>query len=89
VESAVPLQDKIDRAQRQVKTDAYPMSIGEIVNMYEARELECRNFIAHGATVALDETEQEDMIERTIGLMRSFQNCIENAALLGAYKRAS
>jgi hypothetical protein len=38
----VPLQEEIDRAQRQVKTDAYPMSIGEIVNMYEARELVIR-----------------------------------------------
>ena len=51
--------------------------------------VERRNFIAHGATVALDEAELEEMIERTIGLMRSFQNCIENAPLLGAYKRAS
>lgn len=38
----MPLQDEIDKAQRQVKTDAYPMSIGEIVNMYEARELVIR-----------------------------------------------
>lgn len=51
--------------------------------------LERRNFIAHGATAYLDEDALEDMIERTIGLMRSFQNCIENAALMGAYKRAS
>ena len=50
--------------------------------------LERRNFIAHGATVNLDEAALEEMIDRTIGLMRSFQNCIENAALLGTYKRA-
>jgi hypothetical protein len=51
--------------------------------------LERRNFIAHGATVSLDEASLADMIERTIGLMRCVQNCVENAALLGAYKRAS
>lgn len=33
------LQDEIDKAQRQVKTDAYQMSIGEIVNMYKDGEL--------------------------------------------------
>jgi hypothetical protein len=49
--------------------------------------LERRNFIAHGAIVNLDEDALEDMIDRTIGLMRSFQSCIENAALLGTYKR--
>jgi hypothetical protein len=32
------LQDEIDAAQRRVKTDAYQMSIGEIVNMYKEGE---------------------------------------------------
>lgn len=33
------LNDEIDNAQRLVKTDAYQMSIGEIVNMYKDKEL--------------------------------------------------
>lgn len=33
------LQDEIDAAQRWVKTDAYQMSVGEIVNMYKEGEL--------------------------------------------------
>lgn len=33
------LRDEIDDAQRLVKTDAYQMSIGEIVNMYKDKEL--------------------------------------------------
>ncbi len=33
------LTEQIAKAQRQVRTDAYPMSIGEIVGMYENREI--------------------------------------------------
>lgn len=33
------LQDEIENAQRLVKTDAYQMSIGELVNMYKEGEL--------------------------------------------------
>jgi hypothetical protein len=33
------LKDEIDNAQRRVKTDAYQVSIGEIVNMYKDSEL--------------------------------------------------
>lgn len=33
------LNDEIARAQRLVKTDAYQMSIGEVVNMYDNREI--------------------------------------------------
>jgi uncharacterized protein with ParB-like and HNH nuclease domain len=33
------LQNEIDSAQRAVKTDAYQMSVGEIVNMYKDAEL--------------------------------------------------
>ncbi|MCJ7526480.1 MAG: DUF262 domain-containing protein [Candidatus Aminicenantes bacterium] len=33
------LRDEIDSAQRLVKTDAYQMSIGEVVNMYKDEEL--------------------------------------------------
>ncbi len=33
------LTDEIERAKRLVRTDAYQMSIGEIVNMYERREI--------------------------------------------------
>jgi len=33
------LSDEIKKAQRLVKTDAYQMSIGEIVNMYESEEI--------------------------------------------------
>lgn len=33
------LADEIEKAQRLVRTDAYQMSIGEIVNMYENREI--------------------------------------------------
>lgn len=37
--TAAILTDEIVKAQRQVKTDAYQMSIGEIVSMYENREI--------------------------------------------------
>lgn len=33
------LKDEIGNAQRLVKTDAYQMSIGEIVSMYDSREI--------------------------------------------------
>ena len=33
------LTEEIEKAQRLVKTDAYQMSIGEIVSMYEEREI--------------------------------------------------
>jgi hypothetical protein len=33
------ITDEIERAQRQVKTDAYQMSVGEIINMYKDGEL--------------------------------------------------
>ncbi|MHB1079680.1 MAG: GmrSD restriction endonuclease domain-containing protein [Prosthecobacter sp.] len=33
------ITDEIEKAQRQVKTDAYQMSVGEIVNMYKEGEL--------------------------------------------------
>jgi hypothetical protein len=33
------LAEEIVKAQRQVRTDAYQMSIGEVVNMYENREI--------------------------------------------------
>lgn len=33
------LQDEIEDAQRQVRTDAYQMSIGEIVNMYDEGDI--------------------------------------------------
>ena len=32
------LKDEIEKAQRLVKTDAYQMSIGEVVNMYKDQE---------------------------------------------------
>ena len=34
------LQDQIDEARMQVHTDSYPMSIGELVNLYEDGELD-------------------------------------------------
>jgi uncharacterized protein with ParB-like and HNH nuclease domain len=33
------LKDEIDNAQRRVRTDAYQMSIGEVINMYRDGEL--------------------------------------------------
>ncbi|HET7862983.1 MAG TPA: DUF262 domain-containing protein, partial [Burkholderiaceae bacterium] len=33
------LSEEIERAQRLVRTDAYQMSVGEIVSMYEDREI--------------------------------------------------
>ena len=33
------LSDEIDKAQRLVRTDAYQMSVGEIVSMYDGREI--------------------------------------------------
>ncbi|HDR1925723.1 TPA: DUF262 domain-containing protein [Pasteurella multocida] len=36
------LQIEIDKARLSVKTDSYPMSIGELANMYDSSELEIR-----------------------------------------------
>src|ERR1700719_5196991 len=33
------LQDEVEKAQRAVRTDAYQMSVGEIVSMYREGEL--------------------------------------------------
>lgn len=33
------LTDEIEKAQRLVRTDAYQMSIGEIISMYNSREM--------------------------------------------------
>jgi hypothetical protein len=33
------LGDEIEEAQRRVKTDAYQLSIGEVLNMYKNAEL--------------------------------------------------
>jgi hypothetical protein len=47
-----------------------------------------RNNIAHGQSITLADDELEDIAGRTIGIMRTFRNLVENAALVGAYKRA-
>ncbi|SIS63390.1 hypothetical protein [Phaeovulum vinaykumarii] len=36
------LEEVLDKARQFVKTDSYPMSIGEIVNMYENGEIVLR-----------------------------------------------
>ncbi len=33
------LSEEIEKAQRLVRTDAYQMSVGEIVSMYDSREV--------------------------------------------------
>ena len=33
------INQEIEQAQRSVRTDAYQMSVGEIVNLYEENEL--------------------------------------------------
>jgi len=38
-DSSKMLAEEIDKAQRLVRTDAYQMSIGEVVSMYEAHEI--------------------------------------------------
>lgn len=35
----VTLVQEVEKARRQVKTDSYAMSLGELVTMYESREL--------------------------------------------------
>lgn len=37
--SSVNLEDFLDSARQTVKTDSYPMSIGELANMYENNEI--------------------------------------------------
>ncbi len=34
------LQAEVDEQRRSIRTDGYPMSIGELVSMYKDRELE-------------------------------------------------
>ncbi len=34
------LEEELDRARREIKTDAYAMSLGELVNLYRDREME-------------------------------------------------
>jgi hypothetical protein len=33
------LQNEVEKAQRAVRTDAYQMSVGEVVNMYKDGDL--------------------------------------------------
>jgi hypothetical protein len=47
-----------------------------------------RNNIAHGQNILLTDDELEDISNKTIGLMRTFRNLVENAALAGAYKKS-
>lgn len=48
--------------------------------------LDKRNNIAHGQDVSLPGSEIDEIADRTIGLMRSFRNIVENAALLAEYR---
>jgi len=49
--------------------------------------LDKRNNIAHGQNIVLTDDELEDISSKTIGLMRTFRNLVENAALAQAYKK--
>ena len=35
----INLEDTLDRTRKDVKTESYPMSIGEIISMYENDEI--------------------------------------------------
>lgn len=45
-----------------------------------------RNNIAHGQNIVLTSDEIDEMSEKIIGLMRTFRNLVENAALAGDYR---
>lgn len=51
--------------------------------------LKRRNEIAHGEEVYLEEDEIDDIIDRIIGLMRTFRNLLENKVTQRAYLIAS
>lgn len=36
----MPLQEEIDRGSREIHADGYPMSIGEIISLYENNEMD-------------------------------------------------
>ncbi|MDK9430959.1 DUF262 domain-containing protein [Gallibacterium anatis] len=42
LETPTPLQEDIERARKSVHTDGYSMSIGELVNLYDDREIDIR-----------------------------------------------
>jgi MAE_28990/MAE_18760-like HEPN len=47
-----------------------------------------RNNIAHGEYIAVDEKGLEDMSNRVIGMMRTFNNLVDNDMVLGRYNVA-
>lgn len=49
--------------------------------------LDRRNHIAHGQEVILSDDDLDGIANRTVGLMRTFQNLVENAALNGRFER--
>ena len=36
----MPLTEEIDKRRKEIRTDSYPMSIGELANLYDEQELE-------------------------------------------------
>jgi hypothetical protein len=47
-----------------------------------------RNNIAHGEYIEVDEKGLEDMSNRVIGMMRTFNNLVDNDVVLGRYNLA-
>lgn len=45
-----------------------------------------RNNIAHGQHITIDEPALTEMSDRVIGIMRMFNNAVENDVVLGAYR---
>lgn len=48
-----------------------------------------RNSIAHGESLAVTSADLDELLDRTIGLMRAFQNLVENAAVISAFDKGS
>lgn len=51
--------------------------------------LKRRNEVAHGEAVFIEAVDFEDMINRTLQIMRTFRNSLENLVALGLYRRVA
>src|SRR5258706_4800186 len=39
-EISMPLQEEIDKQRKEIRTDEYPMSIGELISLYSSKEID-------------------------------------------------
>lgn len=56
--------------------------------LIDSRLVGRRNHVAHGKSIAIDTDDFMEMSDEVIGLLATFRNQVENAAITGSYKAA-